>query len=81
MSPHMRPLRRHEAPQAARPAAGKRVVPFSMNSWTMAGVGFVFMKASVRASRGVHCGAVASLRRVHSQPLTQPLAAWQWAHG
>lgn len=52
-----------------------------MNSRTIDGVGFVFMKASASASSGVHWGAVASLRRVHSHPLTQPLAAWQWAQG
>jgi len=67
--------------QAARPAAGKRVVPLVMNSLIMLGVGLVFMKASVSASTGVHCDAEASLRRVHSQPLTQPSAAVQWAQG
>ena len=52
-----------------------------MNSVSMAGVGFVFIKASVSASMGVHCEAVAASRRVHSQPVLQPWVVVQWSHG
>lgn len=57
------------------------MVPSAINSSSIALVGFVFMKASVSASTGVHCEKLACSWRVHSQPVgQQPSSAAQPPH-